>query len=753
LVAQMKDLALMKQGETQSEKFPQGDINATAFLPTGHSVAGDQKGRVALFSPRLNAGETPHIQKVYTNSRWIEVLNEDEDDWQNATRKVKVFVPITALLPWIDVGGKESEMVEDLGPIAKKCNQLRTAAYPPKVEAKASFEEDEEEEPEPQRTPSECIDDFFNHANAQTLIQHVQLGMEHQLEVDLPKTDDGPSTSMAANADTAPANTTTDSAASGQKKPNNAHLVIGDDHGRVRVIKLALGKSTLKPAPPRSKMHPYAGEVDIGTAVLKKSEKDRQEKKHLYYEEVKEQEPKIVIEWEAHPHSAITHMEEVVGVNGLLTCGEDAYVRMWNCDIGSKHAGELLCSIDTKKRFAHSWSMPTVLSQSYLLMCQGYRVLERIYGSENWEKRSKSIYEARTRASLALIPSQDLRKRQSETMPRAVVQQKREAPKEDSEDPWKKVQRDGRYFKMMDLEEISELERIAKEEHDQSLKVAQMITPNMWQPKNVEIQMTQKPLDPYAAFERKPADSPTPEHLTTIRGALSLIDREGRSIENLPGAFRMPLPLALNSVEEAAQQDRISRKQRRRFSAKREAETRVSLGVQQMNDEAPVSQQKQHLSVDAARVNDEIKPVKCTTMYQTFELSQSMQDFHRSYKRQLNHSKLGDSSKVFGSTAQSLMTQSMTNFSSTRSGDQMSGFGSLRSSARDTSQRSHATRSGPTLGTPSTVSRDSLNMTDHKSFNAVSGRDHNLSGRDVRFRIGEGQRVMGRATRHAKSPT
>jgi hypothetical protein len=215
----------------------------------------------------------------------------------------------------------------------------------------------------------------------------------------------------------------------------------------------------------------------------------------------------------------------------------------------------------------------------------------------------------------------------------------------------------------------------------------------------------------------------------------------------------MPLPLALNSVEEAAQQDRISRKQRRRFSAKREAETRVSLGVQQMNDEAPVSQQKQHLSVDAARVNDEIKPVKCTTMYQTFELSQSMQDFHRSYKRQLNHSKLGDSSKVFGSTAQSLMTQSMTNFSSTRSGDQMSGFGSLRSSARDTSQRSHATRSGPTLGTPSTVSRDSLNMTDHKSFNAVSGRDHNLSGRDVRFRIGEGQRVMGRATRHAKSPT
>ena len=32
--------------------------------------------------------------------------------------------------------------------------------------------------------------------------------------------------------------------------------------------------------------------------------------------EVKETEPKIVLEWEAHPHSAVTHLEEVVGVNG-----------------------------------------------------------------------------------------------------------------------------------------------------------------------------------------------------------------------------------------------------------------------------------------------------------------------------------------------------------------------------------------------------------------------------------------------------
>ena len=100
-------------------------------------------------------------------------------------------------------------------------------------------------------------------------------------------------------------------------------------------------------------------------------------------------------------------------------------------------------------------------------------------------------------------------------------------------------------------------------------------------PKNVEIEMTQKPLDPYAAFEKKPVDSPTPENVTTIRGALSLIDREGGSMENLPGAFRMPLPLALNSVEEAAQQDRISRRQRRKFSAKREGEIRVSLGAKE----------------------------------------------------------------------------------------------------------------------------------------------------------------------------
>ena len=37
LVAQLKDLALMKQGEDPrtSEKFPQGDILATAFFPTG----------------------------------------------------------------------------------------------------------------------------------------------------------------------------------------------------------------------------------------------------------------------------------------------------------------------------------------------------------------------------------------------------------------------------------------------------------------------------------------------------------------------------------------------------------------------------------------------------------------------------------------------------------------------------------------------------------------------------------------------
>merc|ERR1719191_1317937 len=130
-----------------------------------------------------------------------------------------------------------------------------------------------------------------------------------------------------------------------------------------------------------------------------------------------------------------------------------------------------------------------------------------------------------------MLPDVDRKRRETETLPRDIVQKQRTLPPEIG-DPWKRVQKDGRFFKMMDLEEISELERIAKEEHDQSLKVAQMITPNKWQPKNVEIEMTQKPLDPYAAFEKKPMDSPNPEHITTIRGALSLIDREGRSIES-----------------------------------------------------------------------------------------------------------------------------------------------------------------------------------------------------------------------------
>jgi hypothetical protein len=518
-----------------------------------------------------------------------------------------------------------------------------------------------------------------------------------------------------------------------------------------------LGKAPLKPVPHRTKMHPNAGDVDMSGAVVKKSEKDRQEKKHLYYEEVKEIEPKIILEWEAHPHSAVTNMQEIVGVKGLLTCGEDAYVRMWNCDIGSKHAGDMLCSIDTKKRFAHTWSMPTVLSQPYLLIVQGYRVLERIHGAGGWQERSHEIYEKR-RSTLLLYQAQ----RSRENMPRAVTK-KILTPIEEEEDPWKQVQKEGRSFKMMDLEEISALERIAKEEHDRDLKVAQMITPNKWQAKNVEIEMTQKPLDPYAAFEKKPTDAPTQEHITTIRGALSLIDHEGGSIENLPGAFRMPLPLALNSVEEAAQQDRINRKQRRKFSAKREGDTRISLGVPQTNDIAAsvTGTPKQHQSMPS-RVSDDIKPVKCTTMYQTFELSQSMQDFHRSYKRQLNHnSTKSATSTVFGSTAQSLMSQSMTNFSSTRSADRMSGSGSFpgrsaRDKAASGTDRSHATRSVPSLrpGSPgmSTTSRESTSVTDHKSFNAVSGRDHALSGRDVRFRIGEGQRVMMRSTRHAKSP-
>jgi hypothetical protein len=757
LVAQLKDLALMKQGEDPraSTAFPQGDILAIAFFPTGHMVAGDQKGRVALFSPRQNAGETPRILKVYTNSRMIEVLNEDEDDWLHATIQKKVFVAVTALLPLVDIGGTESEIVKDLGPIAKKCRQMRPViASGPKTKA-SSLSDDEDAEPEPQLTPEDMIDGFFNNGNAQNVIHHVQINMENQLSIDLPKADDGPSAGLRADDEVDKQKSTTDGApdADESKKPSSTHLVIGDDHGRVRVIKLPFHKSSLKTVPQRTKMHPYAGDVDISLAVLKKAEKDRQEKKHLYYEEVKETEPKIVLEWEAHPHSAVTHLEEVVGVNGLLTCGEDAYVRMWNCDVGSKHAGECLLSIDTKKRFAHSWSIPTVMSQSYLLMVQGYRVLERIYGEVSWEKRSRAIFEARSRAALS-APSPDKKIRDPESKPRVVVQKQITMKQGENidVDPWKKVQKEGRFFKMMDLEEISELERIAKEEHDQSLKVAQMITPNKWQPKNVEIEMTQKPLDPYASFERKPIDSPTPEHVTTIRGALSLIDREGGSMENLPGAFRMPLPLALNSVEEAAQQDRISRKQRRKFSAKAHGEARMSLGVPQLSDAAPI-QQKQHHSTPS-RVSDDIKPVKCTAMYQTFELSQSMQDFHRSYKRQLNHSnKRLDSSNVFGSTATSMMSQSMTNFSSTRSADRFSGSGSQPDkNARDKGDRSRATRSVPTLGTPSTGSRQSDNPTDHKSFNAVSGRDHALSGRDVRFRLGEGQKVMMRSTRYVKSP-
>merc|ERR1719460_1035389 len=141
--------------------------------------------------------------------------------------------------------------------------------------------------------------------------------MEHQLEIDLPKPDDGPSASIPAKEDAdAPAEGSrrasrraSELQAEDLKRPDNAHLVIGDDHGRVRVIKLPLAKAVMKPTPARTKMHPYAGDVDISTAVLKKSEKDRHEKKHLHYEEVKEVEPKVVLEWEAHPHSAVTHME------------------------------------------------------------------------------------------------------------------------------------------------------------------------------------------------------------------------------------------------------------------------------------------------------------------------------------------------------------------------------------------------------------------------------------------------------------
>ena len=153
----------MKQDGGGGSSFPQGEVNASAFLPTGHSVAGDQKGRVGLFSPQLK-GESPRILKVFTNTRWIDVLNEDEDDWRNATRRVKIFVPITALLPWVDVGGTESEMVRDLGPIAKKCNVFRSNVAPhPKTKAYGA--EDEDEEPEPQLTPIDYIDQFFNDAN------------------------------------------------------------------------------------------------------------------------------------------------------------------------------------------------------------------------------------------------------------------------------------------------------------------------------------------------------------------------------------------------------------------------------------------------------------------------------------------------------------------------------------------------------------------------------------------------------------
>jgi hypothetical protein len=829
----MRDLALMKQDGGGGSSFPQGEVNASAFLPTGHSVAGDQKGRVGLFSPQLK-GESPRILKVFTNTRWIDVLNEDEDDWRNATRRVKIFVPITALLPWVDVGGTESEMVRDLGPIAKKCNVFRSNVAPhPKTKAYGA--EDEDEEPEPQLTPIDYIDQFFNDANGQELLHHVQKSMEHQLEVDLPKTDDGPSAnkkSAAAVAEASPPSspsrmatgreggptslrrsmTGTGSPTSlrrsltqdrksittpddGQKRPSSSYLVIGDDHGRVRVIKLALGKSALRPVPQKSKMHPYAGEVDIAGALVKKSEKDKQEKRHLYYEEVKEVEPKIVVEWEAHPQSAITRMEPVVGVNALLTCGEDAYVRMWNCQIGSKHAGDLLCSIDTKRRSAiGSWSMPILLGEPYLLIVQGYRVLERIYGEKDWEMRVRKVEATRRQAALAAEEAGRERtgRRDSKRGSSFVQQQHNLPPMNDIDDPWKKVKMQGRYFKMMDLEEISALDRMAKEENDRDLKTAQMITPNKWQPKNVEIELTQKPLDPYAALERKQTDIPIPDDILRIRGGLSCIDkkqREGESLERLPRSFRMErkgpfghiptperpdeyltwkgpdgkeapfLPLALNAVEDAALQERMDRRQRRKFSAKREGESRISLGVQQMDDVAPVSSHRSQQQSTPSRVSDDMKPVKCTAMYQTFELSQSMQDFHRSYKRQLNFEGKrlggGDDSKVFESTAQSFMSQSMTNFSSTRSADRFSRTDTSSQpdrNVRDKANRSFATRSGPTLGTPSTRSRDS-NPTDHKSFNAVSGRDHALSGRDVRFRVGEGQNVFYRSARYEKGPT
>jgi hypothetical protein len=214
-------------------------------------------------------------------------------------------------------------------------------------------------------------------------------------------------------------------------------------------------------------------------------------------------------------------------------------------------------------------------------------------------------------------------------------------------------------------------------------------------------------------------------------------------MEKLPDALRMPLPLALNSEEEALLQDRLAKKVRRRFSADRRTEARASIGVRQQVEQASAAASR---SQPAQRGNQkDTKMIKSTTMYHTFEASSSLEHFNESYKRQLAPKKRD----VLGHTTSSLTnwtSTSMTNFSST--------YRSERSEGAASQTRSKKERmplwGGSSL--PSIRSRPQRDAEDHWSFNAVSGRDQAMSGRDVRFKCGEANRILQSTTRHVKSP-
>lgn len=487
---------------------------------------------------------------------------------------------------------------------------------------------------------------------------------------------------------------------------------------------------------------------------------------------------------------AVVSLRPIAGVNGLVTAGDDGFVKIWSADFANGTAGQLWAQVDTKKKRG-SFDLPDLLAQSLLFLIQAYRVLQRVY-DDSWEERQRAAKPAERPAH-------------QEEKPRPTLSLLQPKPTEDAakRSLWKERQRDGRTLFYRELYDLTDLERMAKEEAEKSLKVEQMVTPRALQPKSVQKELTQKPLDPYVVdsmfpMDGKPLGVEARDLIRTSMPLLEVLQQQGRPVESAD------LRDILNATEEVALKERNQKKRRRRFSAQGKpgtpAEPRSLLGREYDGRAAAREDEAARTAASAARAP---KPkdassnstIKTTAMYQTFEHSVSMQDFHRSYKRKLRAQPQRSGPDVLSNTASSLLGMgSERNWTSERSTSSANTLrkarpaggtsaptlatdeflpsgtmGSLQSmqslptlaGTQDTFfapkgnqlTAQHSVRSAGPVDFAATASSFTVDLEDSKCFNVVSGRSYALSGRDVRFRSGEALRIMQRSTRASKSPS